>query len=493
MSLSDRIARGVKASLLARVAYIATNSALLVVLTRYLLEPGEYGQLYFALSVLGIAMLFSSLGVPKATARYVTEYAETDERQIPYLLERTLLVLFALSGVVALVMAAGSEIIADLLGEPELAPYLVVGAVFVAAKSLQTYVKTVFQGFNRVDYSAVVSAVNGVSRFALAVLFVLLGFGALGALAGYVAAYVLSSLLGLGILYAAFYRRYERAIEPEAGLLRRVLEYSIPTTATRASVVLDSRVDSLLLGVLAGPVAVGFYTVARQIADVCIVPAQSIGYTITPAFGEQKAANQLSRAGRLYERSLENILLLYIPAGVGLILVAEPAIRYVFTADYLGAVPIVQLFSAFILVRAVHKITGSGLDYLGLARVRAIARATSALGNVGLNVLLIPEYGAVGAGAATVTTYSLYTFVNIYYIHREFSLRLGFLAKRIAQILAVTSVMAGGVALALPYVDGLVTLAGTVLLGGGVWAVLVVLSGLLDPGELRSFLNEGGS
>ena len=489
MTLADRLARGVKASLLARVVHIATNSALLVVLTRYLLEPGEYGQLYFALSILGIAILFSALGIPKATARYVTEYAETDESQIPYLIERSLLVLLVLCGTVALVMAAGRGLIADLLGRPAIEPFLLVGAVFVAAKSLQTYVKTLFQGFNRVTYSAIVSAVNGVARLTLAVLFVVLGFGALGALAGYVAAYVLSSLLGLGILYAKFYRRYERAAEPEEGLLRRVIEYSVPTAATRAGVVLDSRVDSLLLGVLAGTVAVGFYTVARQIADVCIVPAQSLGYTITPALGEQKAADQASRAARLYERSLENVLLLYVPAGAGLILVAEPAIRYIFTEDYLGAVPVVQLFSLFILVRAVHKITGSGLDYLGLARIRAIARTTTALGNVGLNLLLSPRYGAVGAGVATVTTYSLYTFVNVYYIHREFSLRLGFLAKRLAQIIAITAVMAGGVVLALPHVDSLVTLAGTILLGGAVWAVLVVLSGLIDPREIRSLLS----
>jgi O-antigen/teichoic acid export membrane protein len=489
MTLADRIARGVKASLIARVVHIASNSALLVVLTRYLLEPGEYGQLYFALSVLGIAILFSALGVPKATARYVTEYAETDESQIPYLIERTLLVLLVLCGVVALVMAAGRGLISDLLGEPGMEPFLLVGAGHVAAKSLQQYVKTVFQGFNRVSYSAIVSSVNGVARFVLAVLFVVMGYGALGALAGYVAAFALSSLLGLGILYAKFYRRYERGAEPEDGLLRRVLEYSVPTAATRAGVVLDSRVDSLLLGVLSGTVAVGFYTVARQIADVCIVPAQSVGYTITPALGEQKAADQAARGARLYERSLENVLLLYVPAGVGLILVAEPAIRYVFTADYLGAVPVVQLFSLFILVRAVHKITGSGLDYLGLARVRAVARTTTALGNVGLNVLLIPRYGAVGAGIATVTTYTLYTIVNVYYIHREFSLRLGFLAKRIAQILAISLVMGGGVVLALPYVDGLPTLIATILLGGAVWAILVLLSGLVDPREVRAFLS----
>jgi len=48
--------------------------------------------------------------------------------------------------------------------------------------------------------------------------------------------------------------------------------------------------------------------------------------------------------------------------------------------------------------------------------------------------------------------------------------------------------MAGGVVLALPYVASLVTLAGAILLGRAVWAVLVVLGGLLDPAEIRTFL-----
>lgn len=488
MTLAERVARGIKATLLARVVYIASNSVLLVVLTRYLLTPAEYGQLYFALSVVGVAVLFGVLGVPKATARYLTEYLETDETQVPHLLERTLLVLAGLLGVVAVLLAAGSEVIAGLLGDPDVAPFLVVGGLFVAAKGIHAYLKTVFQGFNRVTWSAVIGAVNGLARLVFATAFVLLGFGALGALAGYVVAFAVAAGVGLAILYRKCYAAYERAPEPEPGLLRRVLEYSVPTTATRASVVLDSRLDSILLGVLAGPVAVGFYTLARQIADVCIVPAQSIGFTITPTFGEQKAADRVGRAARLYERALENVLLLYVPAGVGLMLVAEPAIRYVFTAEYLGAVPVVRLFALFVLVRAVHKITGSGLDYLGLARVRAVARGASAVGNVGLNLLLIPRYGAVGAGLATVTTYTMYTFVNVYYVHREFSLRLGYLANRFVRIAAVAAAMGGGVVLALPHVEGVVTLAATIALGGAVWAALSVLSGLVDPAEVRSFL-----
>jgi len=488
MTLTDRIARGLKATLIARSIHIVANAALLIALTRYLLTPAEYGQLYFALSVVGVAVLAGTLGLPMATARYVTEYVENNETQVPHLLERSLGVVVLLASLIGLALVLLRNLIAGLLGEPGVAPFLLVGGGYVTFQSIFIYLKTVFQGFNRVAWTAVISSINGVGRVTFAVGFVLMGFGAVGAMAGYVVAFIIAVAVGLTILYWRFYRTYERAPRSEPGLLRRVLEYSVPTTATKASVVLDSKVDTLLLGVLGGPIAVAFYTLARQIAEVCLVPAQSLGFTITPTLGEQKAASQVDRAARLYERSLENVLLLYIPAAVGLVLVAEPAIRHIFSDDYIGAAPIVQLFGVLIITRAVNKITGHGLDYLGLARIRAIARALTAFANVGLNILLIPPLGALGAGVATVITHALYTIVNIYYIHRELDLQLGFLIYRFIRIVVVTLLMAGAVILLLPYVSGVVTLVATVALGGAIWGTLSIAVGLIDPAEVRSFL-----
>jgi len=78
MSLSERLASGLKASLLAQAVFTISNGALVVLLTRTLGDQG-YGLLNFALSILGVAAIFGTLGLPKSAARYVTEYAETDE------------------------------------------------------------------------------------------------------------------------------------------------------------------------------------------------------------------------------------------------------------------------------------------------------------------------------------------------------------------------------------------------------------------------------
>jgi len=96
----------------------------------------------------------------------------------------------------------------------------------------------------------------------------------------------------MGILYYGFYVRYDAADEYEDGLSRRLLEYSVPLTATQSANVIDKQIDIVLVGAFINPAAVAFYTLAKQITEFVLAPAASLGFTISPNFGEQKAAGR---------------------------------------------------------------------------------------------------------------------------------------------------------------------------------------------------------
>ncbi|USZ72796.1 polysaccharide biosynthesis C-terminal domain-containing protein [Natronosalvus halobius] len=146
------------------------------------------------------------------------------------------------------------------------------------------------------------------------------------------------------------------------------------------------------------------------------------------------------------------------------------------------------MLALFAILQAVTKLTSNGLDYLGRAHSRALVKGLTAILNVGLNVLLIPTMGVVGAAIATIITYSMYTLANVYIIHQEFSLRVGFLARRLAAICAITSVMAIVVFAVTDYITSIPSLLLAVALGVAVWAVLSVATGLLDIADVRSNL-----
>ena len=489
MSLSDRIATGVKASLGANLIYSAANGVLMVVLARYLLTPEAFGLLHYALSIIASVAILGTLGLPSSAARYVTEFAETSPERVRYVVRFSLLAILGLSVTVGIVLTATGRTIAVALGDPALAPLLFLGLGYVLTNALYKTFNRLFQSVNRVDWSARLKTVSGVVRLLAAVGLVLLGFGAAGALGGYIVGFGLAGAIGAVVFYRRSYSGFPPSTGVEPGLRRRILEYSVPLTATRGANILYQRVDTLLVGTLLGPAAVGYYTIARQVSEFGAIPANSLGYTISPTVGEQYASEDLARARRVYETSLRHILLLYVPGLVGLVLVAEPTVTQLFGAQYTGAVPVLQVMAGFMLVTAVNKVTSDGLDFLGRARERAIAKVVTATVNVGLNVLLITAIGVVGAAVATVVTFSAYTLANVYVIHDELGLDLRSLGRLLVGVTAISAVMGVIVRLLLPLVSGIVSLLVVVGVGVAVWGVLATLGGLLDVKRVWTMLS----
>lgn len=489
MSLADQISQGLKATFTARIIDIAANGILMVILARYLLTPDQYGLLYIAISVVGVASMFGTLGLPSAVAKYVTEYNQKDSSQVPQILQTSLIYLLVLSVITAITLVITSSPLSRIIHNETLAPLLVVGAIYVLFKSVHQYLVSIFQALNRVSLSALITSTNAVGRLFFVVALTLFGLGTTGALTGYVVGFALSVAVGGWILYWNYYRSMPTAETIEEGLVRRMLEYSIPLTATRGASVLDKKVDTVLIGALANPAAAGFYTIAKQISGASTSVASSLGFTISPAFGDDKAGDRLDRAARLYETSLEHILLLYIPGAIGLILVAESLIQQLFGPEYAQAATVVQVFSIYILVNAVTRVTSDGLDFLGRARDRAIIKTTMAVTNFFLNLLLIPFYGAIGAAAATAFTHTIYAASNVFIMSHELPIEFG----QIARSAAIVSVISGGMAVVvfylLPYVSSVVSLFAVVLFGALIWGVLSTASGLLDVKRIVGFLS----
>ena len=483
-----KFARSFKAMLSARVLHMIASGVLTVVLARYLLTQEEYGLLGAALAVLGVVQLFADLGIAKAAARYITEYRETDPGQVPHVLRTAAVYRLIVIAVVSVLFAVLSLHAARFVGQPELGPLLAVGTGYLVVHSLFIFSQVIFQGYNQVTYSAAIRAVGSVGRLVLAVAFVLVLGGAVGALAGYIAGYGVGAAVGLSLVYTRCYRGAERDPEPEDGLARKVARYSVPLTATRGANILDKRVDTILVGYFMNPVAVGYYYLAKQVVDFVNSPAASLGFTLSPAYGEHKAGGETDHAARIYETTLRYVLLLYVPAAAGMVIVAEPAVRVVFGEEWLGAVPVLQVFAVYVVLHAVTYVSGDTLDFLGRARARAYAKGGGSIANFLLNLVMIPAYGVVGAAAATVASHAALVVVTLWVLHDDLSLAVDGIVRHLAGVLAVTGAMSLAVLAVLSNGGGVLALVASILAGVAVWAGLSVAGGLLDLRRVRTIL-----
>lgn len=485
---NEEIVNGTKVMLVYQIVRMGSRGAVILLLTRVFLEPDQYGLLFFALSVLGIGTLFAILGLAKSAARYIAEYRERDPGQLQYIIRTALMFNLVTIAVVGSVFILFNDVMARWLGEPRLAPFLLVGVAYVALASLQKFTQLTFQGFGRIPYSAGVGTVGNLMILVGVVVFLLLGTGPIGVMYGYVLGYAIAVGLAFWILYTKIYSQYEPASETDVSLRRRILSYSIPLTATRGSNVLDKRVDTILVGYFLSPVAVGYYTLGKQISAFAAAPAYSLGFSAAPAFGEHQAADDMDAAARLYENTYKYTLTLYLPATVGLYLVADPLIREVFGRGYLGAIPVVQLFSVYVLLQAVDMITSDSLDYLGRATARAYTKGIMAVGNFVLNLIAIPLFGVPGAAGATVLTYSGLVAVELVLVARDLPIAVGKLVRTTVLIGSVAAGMGIIVSLLVPFAENVISLSLVILVGVVVSAVLSTASGLINVEELRTNL-----
>lgn len=481
MSVTDRIIEGFKATLGARIVSNVANGLLMLVLARVLLSPDEYGLLFLVISITAIVQLGADLGIARSAARYVSERKESDPSTVPFILRTSMRYRLILVGIVSVAIVLGRDLIANVLDNPELSSLLLIGVLYLASQSIYSYYLAIFQGFNRVDLSATIEVINNVSRLLFVVGLAALGLGVAGALFGYVLGGVLGMIVGSVLLYR-LYASYEDG-GGDRSLRNRILRYSVPLTATHSASIIDRRVDTVLVAYFVNPVAVSYYVLSKQISEFVMVPASSLGFSVSPTYGEQKANESLDHAARIYETTLQYVFLLYIPAAVGVLLVADPAITLIFGSGYAGAAPVLQVFGVYMIFQAVTKVTTNGLDYLGRANARAVAKGTTSVANVGLNVLLIPLYGATGAALATVVTFGIYTLANVYVMHSELSLDLLRIGRSFGLATIIALGMGAGVVFLVPYASNIPALAGVIAAGVAIWGVLATISGMVDPRE----------
>jgi O-antigen/teichoic acid export membrane protein len=484
MSLKSRF----KAELIGHILAAACLGLLSVILAR-LLTPDSYGLLFFAISFLSVLKIFTKLGISKSAARYIAEFKEKNATQLPHIIRASLVYNIISTIIVIIMLLFTYEYLSEFVGEPDIAPYLLLGTVYLLFGTLTTYARDVLQGFEAITFSSLVNVIDRGSRLLFATGFVILGYGAFGAFGGYILASIIASVSGLLIIYFRFYRIQESAKVVQEDLYRRIAEYAVPLTATNTANVLDHRVDTILVGFFLTPVAVSYYVIGKQAVDLVEVPVSALGFTLSPTLGAKKAGGSIDQAAQIYETALINSLLVYIPAGAGLILVAEPFIEMVFGTEYRGAIPVLQIFGLYVVVEAATTLTSNGLDYLGRARSRAIVKGLTALLNVILNILLIPTIGVVGAAIATVITYSIYTIANIYMVYQELHFQITRVLRKTIVIMMITAIMSVVVLILVEYIQGWVTLFITVFIGVAIWAILSILVGFLDIQKFKSVLN----
>lgn len=161
--------------------------------------------------------------------------------------------------------------------------------------------------------------------------------------------------------------------------------------------------DTLILGYLTGDYAVGLYAVVVRIYDTTKT-LLSAGISVTiPRFCYYYNNQQEKEFGDLLEKVINLVLLIAIPALIGLSVLSEEIVMLLFGSAYVESTFALRLLSIALLF-AVPAMLLSQSVLIAMKKERTVFKVTAlgAATNVVLNFILIPQYAQNAAAFTTL-------------------------------------------------------------------------------------------
>ncbi len=244
------------------------------------------------------------------------------------------------------------------------------------------------------------------------------------------------------------------AYRPRLSLARlgALVDFSKWVLANNALSFVRERVDALIVGKLAGPAPLGLYAIAQEIADLPTTElAQPIARAAYPGFA--RIAHDRPRLADAYLESLALVLVICLPCGLGIALLAEPLVGLLLGPAWLEAVPLVEALVLYGLMRAGSTITGPIYLALGRVRIEPVLLALYLAMLLPLLPLLVVRLGVIGAVLALSLCAAVNLALNLVIASRLLGLGAGRIAAVLWRTLLAAAAMAAGVAAAAAAVE----------------------------------------
>ncbi|MGC2112240.1 MAG: flippase [Candidatus Korobacteraceae bacterium] len=196
-----------------------------------------------------------------------------------------------------------------------------------------------------------------------------------------------------------------------------VLKPALTIGMSLAMGLLNYNFDSVLLGFLRGPTIVGWYNAAYKLLLVGISVALTYFTGLFPVLSRAYVANR-EEFRHLVRGTVELGLGFVVPLVVVGTFLADPIVRFLYGSAYANAAAPFRILvwsAALVVLRWVYM---DSLRATGHQNLDLRCAITSACLNVGLNILLIPRFGMIGAASATVFADLVWFVMSYYYFRR---------------------------------------------------------------------------
>lgn len=186
--------------------------------------------------------------------------------------------------------------------------------------------------------------------------------------------------------------------------------------------------DIIMVGTLLGPAEAGLYAVASRLAQLSLMGKNAADSITAPMISELYATEQRTHLARLVIISARGVTAFALSISLFLLLFGTPILELFGSAFTVVYLPLIILLAGFVF-KASFASAGFLLSMTGHQDQSALVNGLSGAINIGLNLVLIPRFGLVGAAIATSVTNVLWSLGLLYYAQKYLKINPAAFAK----------------------------------------------------------------
>lgn len=352
-----------------------------------------FGILSFALALTAIVSIFVDSGLRQLMVREVARNNSLAEK---YLWNITGIKLF-------LIIAAYSLLILFiyLLSYTEITIkviYFIAFANILKAFSQNFY--GIFQAYERMEYESLGRILESALHLIGALFVISYGFS----LVYLSILYALASLIILVFNYIISMLKFVKPrLEIDWYFWKTTIKEAIPFGLSLIFVTIIYWTSSVMLSLIKGNAEVGWYNAAYRIVLVLLFIPTVFTTGVYPVMAKFfKTSEESMRLS--YNMHFKYMVILGIPSGVGITLLAQKIILLIFGVEYTNSIIALQILVWSSVLIFISQPIGNLFCCVNEQKIVAKVNAICVVLNLALNLILIPKYGIIGASIATVFT-----------------------------------------------------------------------------------------
>ncbi|WP_368076714.1 oligosaccharide flippase family protein [Clostridium tyrobutyricum] len=383
---------------------------ILMFLTR-IIGKNLYGKLSYAQTILNIFLLLEGLGMVSSSLQYCS-MQKMEEKKLSYFKYAVKIgSLFNVLIAVAIIVYTRFFTL-PVKGSTEILFYFsLIPLMTIFFNEIQTLLRV---DFRNTAYSSL--AVINTSLYFVGNIFLGKYLSIKGIVIGRYLSYIISIAIGIYLVRNQL-RKMRKIQYPEIGERKEFLKYSIVTCLTNATSLFLLMMDTFFVGlIIKDSSVVASYTVASLIPlNLTFIPMSIITF-IYPYFARHW--NDRKWIKDKYTIFVKYMFIINIIITV-ILLVFAPYILKLFPKQYGDSITNFRILSVGYLIAGTFRIpSGNIMASMKLVKVNFYNSIITGLVNIVFNIVLIMNFGSVGASISTVLAYALSGIISNIYIVR---------------------------------------------------------------------------